>query len=178
MNKITILVTVALALGASSQAQAQWSDSGFGGREEVSYQAFFPAGKVKSYLGNGPLNGISWTHQLTPPPSVGLGRTLFLDWAGTGGDTPRNFLAGGLGVQSQLKLGTEGTTANIGGGIGWYGTFRSNSGFDPGRQSGAVARITAGLRVTGNLIIEGAYFRSLKASDGLEGTGLRIGLRF
>lgn len=51
-------------------------------------------------------------------------------------------------------------------------------GFDPGRQSRVVARITEGLRLRGNLIIVGAYFRSLNASDGLEGTGLRIGLGF
>jgi hypothetical protein len=178
MNKITSLVTVALALGASSQALAQWSDTRFAGREEVSYQAFFPTGSVKSYLGNGPLNGLSWTHRLTQPPSIGLGRTLFVDWAGTGGDTPRNFLAGGLGVQSQSRLGTEGTTLNLGGGVGWFGTFRSGSGFDPGRKNGPMARVTAGLHVTGNLIIEGAYFRSLRSEDGLEGTGLRIGLRF
>lgn len=177
MNKIGTLFISALALGGASGAHAQ-VNSGFGGREELTYQAFYPSDKVKTYLGNGPLNGISWTHRLTEPPSVGLGRTLFLDWATTGGQSTRNFLAGGLGVQSQAKLGTEGTTLNLGGGVGWYGTFGNNSTFDPGRKNGPIARVTAGLHVTGNLILEGAYFRSLRAGDGVEGTGLRVGFRF
>ena len=110
INTHTALSLLALSLGLSSSAWAQF-DSPFAGREEVTYQAFFPTGAIKSYLGNGPLNGLSWTHRLTQPPSVGLGRTLFVDWATTGGATTRNFLAGGLGVQSKATLGTEGTTA-------------------------------------------------------------------
>lgn len=176
MNKIGTLFISTLALGAASGAQAQ-INSGFGGREELTYQAFYPSGSIKNYLGNGPLSGLSWTHRLTQPPSVGLGRTLFVDWASTGGQSSRNFLAGGLGLQSQAKLGTEGTTLNIGGGVGWYGTY-GNQTFDPGRRNGPIARVTAGLHVTGNLILEGAYFRSLRAADGVEGTGIRVGFRF
>jgi hypothetical protein len=178
MKKIGTLMIVALAFGAvATEARAQF-DSPFAGREEVTYQAFFPSDKIKGYLGNGPLNGISWTHRLTQPPSVGLGRTLFVDWATTGGQNTRNFLAGGLGVQSKAQLGTEGTTLNLGGGVGWYGTFGNNTTFDPGRKNGPLARVTAGLHITGNFIIEGAYFRSLRAGDGVEGTGLKVGFKF
>ena len=177
MTILNSLFGLALALGAASAAHAQF-DSPFSGREEVTYQAFFPSGSIRSYLGNGPLNGISWTHRLTQPPRIGLGRTLFLDWATTGGETTRNFVAGGLGVQSRMSLGTEGTQAIFGGGLGWYGTFGNNTTFDPGRKSGPLVRLTAGLHVTGNFILEGAYFRSISTGNGIEGTGLRVGVKF
>lgn len=176
--KVQIFLAASVAvLSLASGAQAQWSGDR-SGREEVTYQAFFPSGPLRSYFGNGPHSGISWTHRLTQPPSLGLGRTLFVDYVTTGGTNSRNFLTGGLGLQSALRLGTEGTTLNLGAGLGYYGTFVSNGVFDPGRQSGVLARLTAGLQVTGNVIVEGAYFRALREDQALEGVGIRVGVRF
>ena len=176
--KVPIFLAVgALVLAVPQVAQAQWSGDR-SGREELSYQAFFPTGPLRSYFGDGPHSGFAWTHRLTQPPSLGLGRTLFVDYATTGGSNSRNFLTGGLGLQSALKLGTEGTTLNLGAGLGYYGTFVSNGVFDPGKQEGALVRLTAGLQVTGNVIVEGAYYRALREHNGLEGVGLRLGVRF
>lgn len=172
MKHIGIVLSLVL-LGIASEARAD-----IGGREEVSYLSFFPSGAQKTYFGSGPHGGISWTHRLTQPPSLGLGRTLFVDYANTGGNNSRNFLTGGLGVQSATSLGTEGTTLNLGAGVGYYGTYLSNGVYDPGKQNGLLVRLTAGVQVTGNIILEADYYKALRESRGLEGTALKVGVRF
>jgi len=169
---------IGIVLGLALLGIASGARGDIGGREEVSYLSFYPSGALKTYFGSGPHGGISWTHRLTQPPSLGLGRTLFLDYANTGGNNSRNFLTGGLGVQSATSLGTEGTTLNLGAGVGYYGTYISNGVFDPGKQNGLLVRLTAGLQLRGNLIVEGGYYKALRESGGLEGTALKIGVRF